>query len=137
MQKNTDWQGIGGAEKHFARFPREFPRLQERHEAAQVASEGDVEGPTHQVVDPNTENQEAAEAAWGQVLEALKGQVPALTFDTYLQQTEGHALDVGGGVLQVVCPSAWVAQAIERRLYGSVAKQAVRVVRTPAGHFRS
>ena len=38
-----------------------------------------------------------------------------------------------GGVLQVVCPSAWVAQAIERRLYGSVAKQTERVVGAPGG----
>ena len=118
---------LAGAKKDYTKFPR----LQERYEAAQVASEGDVEEPTYQVVDPNTENQEAAEAAWGQVLEVIKGQVPALTFATYLQRTEGHALDVAGGVLQVVCPSAWVAQAIERRLYGSVAKQAQQVVRIP------
>ena len=118
---------LAGAKKDYTKFPR----LQERYEAAQVASEGDVEEPTYQVVDPNTENQEAAEAAWGQVLEVIKGQVPALTFATYLQRTEGHALDVAGGVLQVVCPSAWVAQAIERRLYGSVAKQTQQVVRIP------
>ena len=131
VQENTDWQGIGGAEKHFARFPREFRRLQERYEAAQVASEEEAEEPTYQVLDPESENQEAAEAAWSQVLEALQGQVPGPTFISYLQETEGHTLDVAGGVLQVICPSAWVAQAIERRLYASVAKQAERSVGTP------
>ena len=131
VQENTDWKGIGGAEKHFARFPREFQRLQERYEAAQAASEEDAEEQTYHVVDPDSENQEEAQAAWCQVLEALQEQVPAPTFATYLQRTEGHVLDVAGGVLQVVCPSVWVAQAIERRLYGSVEKQAARVVGVP------
>ena len=131
IQENTDWQGIGGAEKHFAKFPREFERLRQRYEAAQVAPGEDAEEQTYEVVDPERENQEAAEAAWGQVLEALREQVPAPTFATYLQGTEGHTLDVDGGVLRVVCPSAWVAQAIERRLYGSVEKQAQRAVGAP------
>ena len=81
----------------------------------------------------DVENQEEAQSAWGQVLEALREQVPAPTFATYLQETEGHVLDAAGGVLQVVCPSAWVAQAIEQRLYGSVAKQAERAVGGPGG----
>ena len=131
VQENTRWQDLGGAEKHFARFPREFRRLQERYEAAQAATEEEPEGPTYQVVDPDAENQEEAQSAWGQVLESLREQVPAPTFATYLQETEGHVLDASGGVLQVVCPSAWVAQAIERRLYGSVAKQAERAVGAP------
>ena len=131
VQENTRWQDLGGAEKHFARFPREFRRLQERYEAAQAATEEEPEGPTYQVVDPDAENQEEAQSAWGQVLEALREQVPAPTFATYLQETEGHVLDAAGGVLQVVCPSAWVAQAIERRLYGSVVKQAERAVGAP------
>ena len=131
VQENTRWQDLGGAEKHFARFPREFRRLQERYEAAQAASGEDSEGPTYQVVDPDAENQEEAQSAWGQVLEALREQVPAPTFATYLQETEGHVLDTAGGILQVICPSAWVAQAIERRLYGSVAKQAERAVGAP------
>ena len=131
VQENTDWQGIGGAEKHFARFPREFQRLQQRYEAAQVAHDEDTEQSAYQVVDLDSENQEEAQSAWGKVLEALREQVPAPTFATYLQETEGHALDVAGGILQVVCPSAWVAQAIERRLYGSVEKQAAQVVGAP------
>ena len=131
VQENTRWQDLGGAEKHYARFPREFQRLQERYEAAQAAPEEEPEGPTYQVVDRDSENQEEAQSAWGQVLEALREQVPAPTFATYLQETEGHVLDAAGGVLQVVCPSAWVAQAIERRLYGSVAKQAERSVGAP------
>ena len=131
VQENTDWQGIGGAEKHFARFPREFQRLQQRYEAAQVAHDEDTEQSAYQVVDLDSENQEEAQSAWGKVLEALREQVPGPTFATYLQETEGHALDVAGGILQVVCPSAWVAQAIERRLYGSVEKQAAQVVGAP------
>ena len=131
IQENTNWRDLGGAAKHYAEFPKEFQRLQERYEAAQVASEEDPEEPTYQVLDPDSENQAEAEAAWGQVLEALREQVPGPTFATYLQRTEGHALDVAGGVLQVVCPSAWVAQAIERRLYGSVAKQAEQAVGSP------
>ena len=131
VQENTRWQDLGGAEKHFARFPREFQRLQERYEADQAASGEDSEGQTYQVVDPDAENQEEAQSAWGQVLESLREQLPAPTFATYLQETEGHVLDAAGGVLQVVCPSAWVAQAIERRLYGSVAKQAERAVGAP------
>ena len=131
VQENTDWKGIGGAEKHFARFPREFQRLQERYEAAQAASEEDAEEQTYHVVDPDSENQEEAQAAWCQVLEALQEQVPGPTFATYLQRTEGHALDVAGGVFQVVCPSAWVAQAIERRLYASVEKQVQLAVGAP------
>ena len=27
VQENTKWQDLGGAEKHYARFPREFRRL--------------------------------------------------------------------------------------------------------------
>ena len=131
VQENTRWQDLGGAEKHFARFPREFQRLQERYDAAQAATEEEPEGPTYQVVDLDTENQEEAQLAWGQVLEALREQVPAPTFATYLKETEGHVLDAAGGVLQVVCPSAWVAQAIERRLYGSVVKQAEQAVGAP------
>ena len=131
VQENTRWQDLGGVEKHFARFPREFRRLQERYEAAQAAAEEESEGQPYPVVDPGSENQEEAQSAWGQVLEALREQVPAPTFATYLQETEGHVLDADGGVLQVVCPSAWVAQAIERRLYGSVAKQSERVVGAP------
>ena len=131
VQENTRWQDLGGAEKHFARFPREFRRLQERYEAAQAAPDEDSDQPAYPVVDPDSENQEEAQSAWGQVLESLREQVPAPTFATYLQETEGHVLDAAGGVLQVVCPSAWVAQAIERRLYGSVAKQTERVVGAP------
>ena len=131
VQENTRWQDLGGAEKHYMRFPREFRRLQERYEADQAAAEEEPEGPTYQVVDVDVENQEEAQSAWGQVLEALREQVPAPTFATYLQETEGHVLDAAGGALQVVCPSAWVAQAIERRLYGSVAKQAERAVGAP------
>ena len=131
VQENTRWQDLGGAEKHFARFPREFQRLQERYAAAQAMPDEESEPPTYQVVDPDAENQEEAQSAWGQVLESLREQVPAPTFATYLQKTEGHVLDAAGGVLQVVCPSAWVAQAIERRLYGSVAKQAERAVGAP------
>ena len=131
VQENTRWQDLGGAEKHYARFPKEFQRLQERYEAAQAAPDKDAEQPAYPVVDPDSENQEEAQSAWGQVLEALREQVPAPTFATYLQETEGHVLDAAGGVLQVVCPSAWVAQAIERRLYGSVVKQAERAVGAP------
>ena len=131
VQENTRWHDLGGAEKHFARFPREFRRLQERYEAAQAATEEEPEGPTYQVVDPGVENQEEAQSVWGQVLEALREQVPFPTFATYLKETEGHVLDTAGGILQVICPSDWVAQAIERRLYGSVAKQASRVVGSP------
>ena len=131
VQENTNWQDLGGAEKHYARFPKEFRRLQERYEAVQTAGGEDTEETTYQVVDQDGENQEAAEVAWGQVLESLREQVPAPTFTTYLQETEGYALDAAVGVLQVVCPSVWVAQAIERRLYGSVAKQAERAVGAP------
>ena len=131
VQENTRWQDLGGAEKHYARFPREFQRLQERYEEDQAASGEDSEGSTYQVVDPDAENQEEAQSAWGQVLEALREQLPAPTFASYLQETEGHVLDTAGGILQVICPSDWVAQAIERRLYGSVAKQTERVVGAP------
>ena len=131
VQENTRWQDLGGAEKHYARFPREFRRLQERYEAAQAATEEEPEGQTYPVVDLDSENQEEAQSAWGQVLEALREQVPAPTFATYLQETEGHSVDVADGILQVICPSAWVAQAIERRLYGSVVKQAERAVGAP------
>ena len=131
VQENTRWQDLGGAEKHYARFPREFRRLQERYEAAQAATEEEPEGQTYPVVDLDSENQEEAQSAWGQVLEALREQVPAPTFATYLQETAGHSVDVADGILQVICPSAWVAQAIERRLYGSVVKQAERAVGAP------
>ena len=131
VQENTAWRDLGGAEKHFSRFPREFRRMRERYEAAQDAAGEDAEEKSYQVVDPDAENQEEAQSVWGQVLESMKEQVPKPTFTTYLQETEGHALDMAGGVLQVVCPSVWVAQAIERRLYGSVAKQAERVVGVP------
>ena len=131
VQENTRWQELGGAEKHYARFPREFRRLQERYEAAQAAPEEEPEGQTYPVVDLDSENQEEAQSAWGQVLEALREQVPAPTFATYLQETEGHSVDVADGILQVICPSAWVAQAIERRLYGSVVKHAERAVGAP------
>ena len=131
VQENTRWQDLGGAEKHYARFPREFQRLQERYEAAQATPDEDAGQPAYPVVDPDSESQEEAQSAWGQVLEALREQVPAPTFATYLQETEGHVLDTAGGILQVICPSAWVAQAIERRLYGSVAKQAERAVGAP------
>ena len=83
------------------------------------------------MVDPDIENQEEAQSAWGQVLEALREQLPGPTFASYLEETEGHVLDTAGGTLQVICPSAWVAQVIERRLYGSVAKQAERAVGVP------
>ena len=131
VQENTRWQDLGGTEKHYAGFPREFQRLQERYEAAQATPDEDADQPAYPVVDPDAENQEEAQSAWGQVLEALREQVPVPTFASYLQETEGHVLDAAGGVLQVVCPSAWVAQAIERRLYGSVAKQAERAVGAP------
>ena len=131
VQANSNWQDLGGAEKHYARFPREFRRLQERYEADQAAPAGEPEEPAYQVVDPDAENQEEAQSAWGQVLEALRGQVPGPTFATYLQQTEGHSVDVGGGVLRVVCPSVQVARVIERRLYQSVVKQAERAVGAP------
>jgi hypothetical protein len=131
VQENTRWQDLGGAEKHYARFPREFQRLQEQYEAAQAAPDEDAEQPAYPVVDPDRGNQEEAQSAWGRVLEVLREQVPAPTYATYLQETEGHVLDAAGGVLQVICPSAWVAQAIERRLYGSVAKQAERAVGAP------
>jgi hypothetical protein len=131
VQENTRWQDLGGAEKHYARFPREFQRLQERYEAAQAAPAEDHEEPAYEVVDQDEENQEEAQAAWGQVLEALREQVPAPTFATYLQGTEGHALDVASGVLRVICPSVLAAQGIERRIYGSVAKQAERIVGAP------
>ena len=131
VQENTRWQDLGGAEKHYMRFPKEFQRLQERYEAAQATPDEDAGQPAYQVVDPDSESQEEAQSAWGQVLEALREQVPAPTFATYLQQTEGHALDVAGGALTIVCPNAYVASAIERRLYGSVAKQAERAVGAP------
>ena len=131
IQANSNWQDLGGAEKHYSKFPKEFQRLQERYEAAQAAPSEGPEEPVYQVVDQDEENQEEAQAAWGQVLEALREQVPGPTFNTYLQGTEGHALDVAGGVLRVVCPSVLAAQAIEQRLYGSVVKQAERAVGTP------
>lgn len=127
MQANSNWQDLGGAEKHYARFPREFRRLQERYEADQAAP---AEEPDYQVVGPDAENQAEAQSAWGQVLEALRGQVPGPTFATYLQQTEGHSVDVSGGFLRVVCPSV---QVIERRLYQSVVKQAGAGGRCPGG----
>ena len=83
------------------------------------------------MVGPDAENQEEAQSAWGQVLEALRRQVPGPTFATYLQQTEGHSVDVSGGFLRVVCPSVQVARVIERRLYQSVVKQAERAVGAP------
>ena len=131
IQENSNWQDLGGAEKHYARFPKEFQRLQERYEAAQAAPAEGPEEPAYQVVDQDEENQEEAQAAWGQVLEVLREQVPGPTFNTYLQGTEGHALDAAGGVLRVVCPSVLAAQVIERRLYGSVAKQAERAIGAP------
>ena len=131
IQENSNWQDLGGAEKHYSKFPKEFQRLQERYEAAQAAPSEGPEEPVYQVVDQDEENQEEAQAAWGQVLEALREQVPGPTFATYLQGTEGHALDVAGGVLRVVCPSVLAAQEIERRLYGSVVKQAERAVGDP------
>ena len=131
IQANSNWQDLGGAEKHYAKFPREFQRLQERCEAAQAAPAEDREEPAYEVVDQDEENQEEAQESWGQVLEALREQVPAPTFATYLQGTEGHALDVAGGVLRVICPSVLAAQGIERRIYGSVAKQAERIVGAP------
>ena len=39
VQENTNWRDLGGAEKHYAKFPREFQRLQERCEAAQAVPE--------------------------------------------------------------------------------------------------
>ena len=131
IQANSNWQDLGGAEKHYAKFPREFQRLQERCETAQAAPAEDHEEPAYEVVDQEEENQEEAQAAWGQVLEVLREQVPAPTFATYLQGTEGHALDVASGVLRVICPSVLAAQGIERRIYGSVAKQAERIVGAP------
>ena len=131
IQENSNWQDLGGAEKHYAKFPREFQRLQERYEAAQATPAEDHEEPAYEVVDQDEENQEEAQAAWGQVLEALREQVPGLAFVTYLQGTKGHALDMARGVLRVVCPSVLAAQAIERRFYDSVVKQAERAVGTP------
>ena len=131
VQENTNWRDLGGAEKHYAKFPREFQRLQERCEAAQAVPDADSEQPAYPVVDPDIENQEEARSAWGKVLEALREQLPGPTFASYLEETEGHVLDTAGGTLQVVCPSAWVAQVIERRLYGSVARQAERAVGAP------
>ena len=131
IQENSNWQDLGGAAKHYSKFPKEFQRLQERYEAAQAAPAEDHEEPAYEVVDQDEENQEEAQAAWGQVLEALREQVPGPTFATYLQGTEGHALDVAGGVLRVVCPSVLAAQEIERRLYGSVVKQAERAIGAP------
>jgi hypothetical protein len=98
IQENSGWQDLGGAEKHYMKFPKEFQRLQERYEAAQAAVAEDPDELAYQVLDPDAENQEAAQAAWGQVLESLKEQVPAPTFATYLQETEGHTLDVDGAV---------------------------------------
>ena len=80
---------------------------------------------------PDAENQEEAQSAWGQVLEALREQLPAPTYASYLQETEGHSVDVAGGLLQVVCPSVRVAQMIERRLYRSVVKHAEQAVGAP------
>ena len=131
IQENSNWQDLGGAEKHYMKFPKEFQRLQEGYEAAQAApAEGPAE-PAYQVVNPDSDSQEEAQSAWGQVLESLREQVPAPTFATYLQGTEGHALDAAGGILQVICPSVLAAQAIERRLYGSVVKQAEQAVGAP------
>ena len=65
------------------------------------------------------------------MLAALREQVPAPTFTTYLQGTEGHAFDAASGVLLVLSPSVMSAQVIEERFYSSVAKQAERAVGAP------
>lgn len=126
VQENSRWQDLGGAEKHYAKFPKDFRRLQARHEATQVVPAEGPEDPEYQVVAEDAENEAEAEAIWQQALSTLDGTVPNATFQTYFMPTVGHSFDREAAVFEVVCPGPLVAATLQRH-YHSVARHLAEV----------
>ena len=60
------------------------------------------------------------ESAWSLTLEQLKEQLPKATFETWIRNT--MLLEVIGNTAQVMVPSQYVLDWIERRLYQGLAR---------------
>ena len=70
----------------------------------------------------------AAVEIWGEVLGRLRAQVTDANYQTWLHPTVGMSWD--GKVFVVGCPSAFLAEQLEQRMYSLIAQQIGDVVKS-------
>ena len=130
IQENTNWQDLGGAQKHYRKNPRDFQRLQERYEASQTAPAEVLEDPEYQVVELHAGNEAEAEAIWLQVLEGLEEKLPRPTYESWFRVTQGHCFNRQTQEFMVVCPSSMIAERLQHHYY-TIVSQLEQVTGSP------
>ena len=112
--RRTGWEDIGAAVGFYLKNPDRFTRDQRNQDARREQVQASAAPAPQPPAKLDREIDPAASAMWNEALDALRGQVPKPTFDTFFAGTIGVAIE--DETFIVACLSPFQAQYLEQRM---------------------